>query len=287
VLVLISIVLKQSTHLHVNKPKESQAYSSQAISRMDGTLILSGHQPTLLPYPGFFYRMYHSNIMDICPYDPLSKHSDRFQHRVKIGTDDKWRWFTIPIEAPSNCRIFDAKIKTEFLAERWQQLEDVYKNYPLWSTYKEELKEILFSYKHLWELNMRLILWVRDLLDIKTYISISYGAEGSDTTERLASQFTSYGYVVYLAGKGTAEYLDMEKYRKLTNSTIAVVTYTPPTPFSTVSILTPLLLYPPKVALETLNIRKEPVRVVVNGAEFSVHYNNSYLNCSSTSNKSL
>ena len=214
--------------------------------RLDNVLILSGHQPTLLPYPGFFYRMYHSNIMDICPYDPLSRHSDRYQHRVKIGRDDNWRWLTLPIEASSNCSIMDAKLKAHLLGERWTELEHVYSNYPLWSQYKDGLKEIFFGYKYLWELNLRLIIWLRDLLGIKTYLSISYSSDGHDTTERIASQFQNYGSVIYLAGKGSMEYLDMQKYEQLTRSIIAVVTYIPPTPFSTVSILTPLLLYPPK-----------------------------------------
>jgi hypothetical protein len=244
------------------------------ILTLDGTLILSGHQPTLLPYPGFFYRMYHSDIMDICPYDPLSKHTDRYQHRVKIGIDNNWRWLTMPIDSSNGCTIMNAKLKQEFLPERWMELKHVYSNYPHWERYKAELKEIFFGYKYLWELNLRFILWIRDLLGIKTYLSISYSGQGGDTTERVASQFSNYGSVVYLAGKGSMEYLDMQRYERLTRSTIALVTYTPPTPYSTVSILTPLLKYEPAKVLEILNIRREPIKVVVNGAEYSVEYLN-------------
>jgi hypothetical protein len=242
---------------------------------LDGALILSGHQPTFLPYPGFFYRMYHSNIMDLCPYDPLSRHSDRYVHRVKIGKDNNWRWLTLPIEATGDCSIMDAKLKTNLISDRWSILEHVYGKYPMWTRYREDLKEIFFGYTRLWELNFRFILWARDLLGIKTYVSISYGGKGCDTTERVASQFANYGSVVYLAGKGTLEYLDMQKYEKLTRSTIAVVTYTPPSPFSSVSILTPLLTYPPEKVLEALNIRREPIKVIVNGAEYQANYLNS------------
>ena len=41
----------------------------------------------------------------------------------------------------------------------------------------------------------------------------------------------------------------------------------PPTPFSTVSILTPLLMYPPNKALEILKIVNGPIKVIVNGLE--------------------
>ncbi len=274
--VLTRVVLRQ-TDLPPNALSPATVNQSEQTEtlQLDGALILSGHQPTLLPYPGFFYRMYHSNIMDICPYDPFSRHSDRYQHRVKIGADTNWRWLTIPVEAPNGCSIKDAKIKTNLLPERWHTIEQVYRNYPLWSDYHDVLKEIFFGYTYLWELNMRFIVWVRDLLGIKTYLSLSYAAKGVDTTERVASQFSGYGSVVYLAGKGSMDYLDMKKYELLTNSTLAIVTYTPPTPYSTVSILTPLLTYPPGKVLDVLNIRREPIKVVVNGTEYSVDYLNS------------
>jgi hypothetical protein len=205
--------------------------------------------------------------MDICPYDPLSLHSDRYQHRVKIGTDDNWKWFTLPIEACSGCSIMEAKLKTHLMDERWSELEQVYNKYPLWGEHKEALKEIFLGYKYLWEVNFRFILWVRDLLNIKTYVSISYSGKGLDTTERIASQFSNYGSVIYLAGKGSTQYLDVQRYEQLTKSTIAMVTYTPPVPYSTVSILTPLLLYPREKVLEVLNIRPEPITAIVNGKE--------------------
>jgi len=218
--------------------------------------------------------MFHSNIMDICPYDPFSCHSDRYQHRVKIGTDHNWQWLTLPVEAHNGCSILDVKLKTHLLSERWSILEQVYKSYPLWPSYKTELKEIFFGYSHLWELNLRLITWIRDLLRIRTYLSISYAAEGDDTTERVASQFAKYGAVIYLAGKGSVEYLDMQKYNRLTHSTIAVVTYTPPEPYSTVTMLTPILLYPPEKVLSQLNIIRAPIKVIVNGAEYNANYLN-------------
>lgn len=213
--------------------------------------------------------------MDICPYDPFTCHSDRYQHRVKIGTDLNWHWLTLPVEASNGCSIMDVKLKTPLLGERWSKLEQVYSRYPFWPNYKDELKEIFFGNSHLWELNMRLILWMRDLLGIKTYLSISYSGKGSDTTERVASQFASYGSVIYLAGKGSMEYLDMQKYERLTNSTIAIVTYTPPSPYSTVSMLTPIMQFSPETVLDILNIVREPIKVIVNGAEYSADYLNS------------
>jgi hypothetical protein len=264
--------LKHSDHASVFHAEITATQFQTETLTLNGALILSGHQPTLLPYPGFFYRMYHSNVMDICPYDPFSRHSDRYQHRVKIGTDEKWSWLTLPVEASNGCSIMDVKLKTNLLTDRWCELEQVYRKYPMWKEYKAELKEIFFGYKYLWELNMRLILWIRDILGIRTYLSLSYGARGCDTTERVASQFSNYGSVIYLAGKGSLDYLDTKKYECLTNSTIAIVTYTPPPPFSTVSILTPLMLFAPEKVLEILNIKKEPIKVMVNGAEYSVDY---------------
>jgi hypothetical protein len=261
-------ISKESAKLLVHsgtlKGKQSNVEPTKTITN---AFIISGHQPTILPYPGFFYRMYHSNIMDICPYDPFSKHSDRYQHRVKIGTDNKWEWFNLPVEAYTGCSIMEAKLKTHLMNDRWATLERVYAKYPLWVEYKDDLHTIFFGYTYLWEVNFRFILWIRDLLNIKTYVSISYEGKGKDTTERIASQFADYGSVVYLAGNGSSQYLDIARYEQLTNSTVALVTYVPPTPFSTVSILTPLLMYPPNKVLETLKIVDEPIEVIVNGLE--------------------
>lgn len=243
-------------------PFESRVFAKNSV--LTSSIIVTGHQPTLFPYAGFFYKMYHSHIMDLCPYDPFSKHTDRYQHRVKIGNDDNWKWFTLPIESHSTYSIMNVKLKTSLLNDRWTQLEQVYRNYPYWNDYKNSLKEIIFGYPNLWEINFRSILWVRDLLKIKTYLSISYEGKGQNTTERIASQFSNYGHVVYLAGKSTPQYLDTLKYEKLTQSTVALVTYTPPRPFSTVSILTPLLMYPPEKVLENLRINNEPIEVIIN-----------------------
>lgn len=266
------VILKKANLPSLNGAQPEIHSAGPDVLTLDRVLILSGHQPTFLPYPGFFYRMYHSNIMDICPYDPLSRHSDRYQHRVKIGTDSSWRWLTLPLEASSSCTIMTAKLKTSLMSERWNELEHVYHKYPMWNQYRDELKEIFFGYNYLWELNLRLILWLRDLLCIKTYLSISYVAEGADTTERIASQFSDYGSVVYLAGKGSLKYLDIKRYELLTHSTLAIVTYMPPQPFSEVSILTPVLLYPPSEVLEVLNIRRELITVMVNGEAYNVNY---------------
>jgi hypothetical protein len=236
-------------------------------------LILSGHQPTLMPYPGFFYKMFHSNIMDICPYDPFSNHSDTYQHRVKIGTDEKWRWFTLPVEFQTGSSIMEVKIKTHLMNERWALLEHVYEKYPMWEEYKNDLKSIFFGYNYLWEISFRLILWMRDLLHIKTYVSISWKGTGIDSTERISSQFSNYGPVLYLAGKSSSSYLNIKKYESETNSKVLLVTYTPPQPFATVTTLTPILMYPPNEVLQVLRINEGPISVLINGQETKVAKN--------------
>lgn len=203
--------------------------------------------------------MFWADIMDICPYDRFSKHSDTYQHRVKIGTDDNWRWLTLPLEKSNEgALIKQIKLKKSLMKERWDILESVYRTYPLWEEYENDLFQMFFNYDYMWELNLRLILWVRDLLNLKTYISISWLAVGNNTTERIAYQLKDYGSVVYLAGKKSQEYLDIEEYEKLTKSKVALITYTPPEPFSTVSMLTPLLMYPPEKVLDTLQFTSKP-----------------------------
>jgi hypothetical protein len=190
---------------------------------------------------------------------------------VKIGTDEKWRWLTLPVESHTGYSIMEVKLKTNLMKDRWSLLERFYKEYPLWEEYKSDLKSIFLSYEKLWELNLRFILWIRDLLRIRTYISISWQGIGHTTTERISYQFANYGPVLYLAGKMSPHYLDIKKYEDLTNSKVALVTYIPPPPFSQVTTLTPLLMYHPSEVLQVLKVSEGPIKVIVNGHEGNVH----------------
>ena len=151
----------------IEPTKAKQVNKEGTFTTSPNVLILSGHQPNLLTYLGFFFRMYHSNIMDICSYDPFCKHSDRYQCRVKIGRDNNWEWLTLPVDASSGCSIMDAKLKAHLMSDRWATLERVYSKYPLWPDYKSDLHTIFFGYEYLWALNLRFIFWIRDLLKIK------------------------------------------------------------------------------------------------------------------------
>ncbi|MDR0492298.1 MAG: WbqC family protein, partial [Nitrososphaerota archaeon] len=61
------VILKKADLSSLNDTQSGTSPYRSDVLALDGALILSGHQPTFLPYPGFFYRMFHSDVMDICP----------------------------------------------------------------------------------------------------------------------------------------------------------------------------------------------------------------------------
>lgn len=204
---------------------------------------MSGHQADLIPYPGFWYRVLHSDMFDISVHDPWRKSNLVFNHRVKIGWDNKWEWLTLPIDAHLGQQMKDVKLKNDLMYRCWTQLERVYSNRPNWNRYRDKLYEMLVTthYTYMWEFNFALLIWIRDELRIKVPFGFSYTPEGEDTTTRIASQFKPYHAKYYLSGGFGETYLNQEKYFDITGTKLLFSQYKAPVPYQTVSVLSAMM----------------------------------------------
>lgn len=182
----------------------------------DVEVIVSSHQPTFLPYLGFWMKCARSDIMDLtCLYDQFDKGA--YNHRVKIGTDSNNRWLTLPVgnkglHSPCN----EIKLKNELLPNLYNILEGWYRDYPYWDNYKDKLKTIFcdYTYEYYIELNLKLLLWIRDLLDIKTIFSVDYNKniEITDPTKKLVERVAKLSGTIYLSGIGGRNYLKESEF---------------------------------------------------------------------------
>ena len=85
-------------------------------------LIYSAHQPDLLPYTGFFYKMFHAHVFDLKIWDQYVNRG--YQRRVMMR--DKWA--TIPLEPGSSTEsIFDKRVKPEAAETLVQHIDDARK----------------------------------------------------------------------------------------------------------------------------------------------------------------
>lgn len=70
------------------------------------------HQPNYLPYFGYFQKMARADIFILLDTVQFSK--DSYTQRVKIRTQNKWTWLTIPVEKINNFKkILEIKLPSD------------------------------------------------------------------------------------------------------------------------------------------------------------------------------
>jgi hypothetical protein len=180
------------------------------IESMTHKIIYSAHQPDLLPYSGFFYKMAHAHIFDLKIWDQYVNKG--YQRRVMM----RGSWASLPLEPTSSTvPINTLRLKpeaAEYLATQ------IYNRYRLgqgkalmWDERGEDLCEFIRSLRtlSLWEFNFQLILYVRDLLGINTPLGIGHPPEPELRGSRSVIDAMTYypGDLAYLSGTGARTYM--------------------------------------------------------------------------------
>ena len=161
------------------------------------------HQPDLLPYSGFWFKMATCDAFILSVHDQFQKHG--YQRRVKMrGSWCSHQLVGNPALTPINA------IE---VAPGWQQrITDVirgrYTGAKHFSTRGNELVERIRAADgvHLDEVNIAMIEIVRDMLAITTPLIVTDPPVGA-ATERLIEQVTMVGGTSYLAGQGGRAYM--------------------------------------------------------------------------------
>jgi hypothetical protein len=175
-------------------------------------MILTSHQPDLLPYTGFWHKLWRADLMDLAIWDQFQ--SRGYQRRVTMR--DKWASLPIqkcPIETPiAEVRLADGAVNQLML-----QIQGRYQG----SRYWDERSNMVFDWiakaapadsrsEPLWAFNLSLILSVRDWLGIRTPIAIGQPlhATGVDGVVEMCEQYAGLDFpFVYLSGQGGRGYL--------------------------------------------------------------------------------
>lgn len=167
-------------------------------------MIVATHQPDLLPYSGFFYKMAKSDVFDLKIYDQFL--SRGYQRRVKMRD----RWVSVPISPCSqHTPIVDVRIHAD---EGSQLLANVirgrYGNSPYFKTRGPDVIERILDIhtNRLWQFNLELMLMVRDMLGIRTPVACGPRPQGSKSVG-IVSVLKGYGADVYLSGSGGKAYM--------------------------------------------------------------------------------
>lgn len=112
--------------------------------------IISGHQPSYLPWLGFFHKL---SLCDKYVFmDTVQFEENGWLHRNKIRKPSGWSWVTVPIDHNNSNKdrldeVYPSEVKDEGGVDSWQDnhwksIHHNYANAEYYDRYAPELKEL-------------------------------------------------------------------------------------------------------------------------------------------------
>ena len=164
-------------------------------------MIVAIHQPDLLPYSGFWFKMATSDVFVLAVHDQVQKHG--YQRRVRMR--ETWVSHQL-VGKPSLVPISAVQVQPGWQGRLADAIRGRYPGARYFRTRGAELLERIGAAQgeSLVEVNLALIEIIRDLLQITTPVRQTDPPTHSGV-ERLIEQVQMVGGTVYLSGTcGTA-----------------------------------------------------------------------------------
>ncbi|MCQ6536822.1 hypothetical protein EXW32_29570 (plasmid) [Bacillus mycoides] len=165
-------------------------------------MIISGHQPSYLPWYGFFEKIHKSDVFvfhDIAQFEKKG-----FLNRNRIKTSQGVSWLTVPMQMKNYKEIPLNKLKIDntqdWERKHWKTVRINYSNAPYFNVYKDYLEGF---YSEKWDnlnsLNMNFIHFIIRELNIDTELYYASELEGitgkkSDFVLELCQKFNASTY---------------------------------------------------------------------------------------------
>lgn len=168
---------------------------------------ISAHQPDLLPYSGFWYKLVNSDFMDMRIWAQIVKRPG-YQRRVMVRDE----WASVILAEGQSLLVPINTVHIRNRETRNQLIGVVQNRYRGAPFYKERVDDICeaIDAQHsdlLWQFNFGLLLWMRNYLGIKTPFVFSQPSQGTKT-EGLLSYLAHYPNLdTYLSGPGAKKYM--------------------------------------------------------------------------------
>ena len=177
------------------------------------------HQPDLLPWPGFWFKLLHSDRFVLAVHDQLQKHW--VQRRVRM----RETWVTLSLETrPHLIPINTVRVKPGWQDHLVDSITGRYRNARFWRERGPAVLDVVTSVRgdNLAEINHALILGMRDYLGITTEVVVTEppSAAGAD---RVLEQLQMVGATSYLSGTGAKDYLDAAARERFADAGIDLV----------------------------------------------------------------
>jgi len=183
-----------------------------------GNIIVSIHQPNFMPWLGYFYKIWKSDIFIFLDDVQFIKTGASYTNRVSLNIAGESTPVTIPVKRPSGVWNIN---QTEFANERWKKklLKTIQGNYAK-SPYFKANREFIFelinrecsSYS---EYNIHFVKEISKRLGFETEFRVSSEIDKGqikNATDRIVKLVKSVNGTHYLSGKGGDNYQDNNLY---------------------------------------------------------------------------
>lgn len=184
--------------------------------------IISIHQPTYLPWLGFFKKISVSDIFVFL--DDVQYEKNGFQNRNKIRTDEGENWLTVPITGKFGTLLKDMQIdnSSNWSKKHSKSIVQNYTNAKYFYEYWNEFESIYErKFEILVDLNVEIIRLIMKKLKINTEIVFSsqlkINEKGSSKILKICNMLQANQYISGIQGK---DYLNMNEFN---NSNIKVM----------------------------------------------------------------
>ncbi|MBW1998030.1 MAG: WbqC family protein [Deltaproteobacteria bacterium] len=195
-------------------------------------MILSAGQPYFAPYPGFFYRVFRSDVFVILDEVQFPR-GTTWITRNRFKNDKGTLWMTIPVwkkglglQKISEVRIYH---EGEHMRKHLASLKSAYGKAPYFPDHLPFLEKIFSQeYEKLLDMNLTIIRYLIENLGIKTEILLLSGLGIHSTgVERLVDICLKLGADRFLAQNASRKYLDQRLFQ---NVGIETEFFRPPSP---------------------------------------------------------
>lgn len=180
-------------------------------------MIVAIHQPNFLPWIGYFYKIYNSDVFVFLDNVQFTKNG--YQNRVKIKTSQGENWLTVPVVHQFGQLTNEVRIdnSSSWRSKHLKTLEMNYRKAPYYGKVFPMIENVYMMQD--WDLLsafcINLIQIIMSYMKIDTPLVNASGLNVSgQSTDLLINIVKSVGGTMYLSGRGGSKYQDDSLFGK-------------------------------------------------------------------------
>ena len=186
-------------------------------------MILTGHQPNYLPYPGFFEKIARADrflVVDNVQFVKRGTFGWMHRNRIRTSSPEGWDWLSVPVltKGKFTQQIREAEVdsSTPWARKHWRAIEWNYRRAPHFKAYADPFRELYERpWKSFCELTCAFIELMLRLLGVSKPMdrTSALGITGESTGLVLA-MCKATGADTYLSGMHGKDYLDVDEFQR-------------------------------------------------------------------------